>query len=215
MENVLIFARGDLNDGVAVRAAVVAADTVIAADGGAAWARRIGVEVAMVIGDMDSINPYMLNMLERTGTEIIRYPMEKDETDLELALLEAAKRGARWIRVAGAVGDRLDQTLANVYLLNRPELEGLDVKLVYGYQTAWLAKPGDHPIMGVVGDTISLIPLSGGVTGITTTGLQYPLQNETLYFGPARGISNVISETEPRVHFEEGVMLIVHTVGRA
>src|SRR5690606_26406959 len=98
----------------------------IAADGGVRVARDYGVPLQAVIGDMDSVEAHELDTLGASGVEILRYPPEKNETDLELALMLAAERGADWIRVLGAMGGRLDQTLANIYLLALPALRDRD-----------------------------------------------------------------------------------------
>lgn len=213
----LIFANGDANDGVMVRRALDAAPDawVIAADGGAKQAAHYGRAIHTLIGDMDSLTQDEVTALEAGGADVRRYPDEKNETDLELALTHAADRGARWIRVIAAIGDRLDQTLSNVYLLALPVLRGRDVRLVAGKQEAWLLYPGEHSIHGAPGDTLSLLPVSGEATGIRTENLYYPLRDETLTFGPARGISNVLQAEHARVWLADGVLLAVHTVGRA
>lgn len=187
----------------------------VAADGGARVAKAFGVSLQAVIGDMDSAGGAELAALEAQGVTILRYPPEKNETDLELALLWVAEQGIRWIRILGAVGGRLDQTLANVYLLALPALRDCDVRLVSRNQAAWLLFPGDHTIHGAKGDTVSLIPLGGAVSGIRTQNLYYPLKNETLVFGPARGVSNVMDGEVAQVSFADGLMLVVHTLGRA
>lgn len=215
LTHALIFANGDLNDGAAVQLALAQPAFVIAADGGADLARQTGRQVQVVVGDMDSVLPETLTALEAAGVEILRSPAEKNETDLELALLEAAARGAHWIRIIGGVGNRLDQTLANVHLLSLPVLQDRDVRLVAHRQTIWLLEPGQHHLMGAEGDTLSLIPVAGDVTHISTQDMQYPLVDETLPFGPARGVSNVICGAEPQVQFASGILLVVHTIGRA
>ncbi|MFP4321018.1 MAG: thiamine diphosphokinase [Anaerolineales bacterium] len=214
-DSVLILANGELNDGIAVRAACREAAFVIAADGGARLAAPLGLTPGLLIGDMDSIAPDLLETLRAAGVEIQRYPPEKDETDLELALHEAIQRDAQRIIVIGAYGGRIDQSLANIYLLNLAVLQGRDVRLVSGAQTARVFSAGEHTIPGARGDTVSLIPLGGDVTGARTWGLQYPLAGETLEFGPARGISNVISDDRAGIFFESGRLLVVHTQGRA
>ena len=59
--------------------------------------------------------------------EVRRFKAEKDETDLELALLAAVDMGADEIKVIAALGGRLDHTLANLSLLALPQLEGIRV----------------------------------------------------------------------------------------
>jgi thiamine pyrophosphokinase len=214
---ILIFANGDANDGPMVRRALNdAADAwVIAADGGARQAGHYGRAVHALVGDMDSLSASEIADVAASGADVHPYAEEKDETDLELALLLAAEKGATWIRVIAAIGDRLDQTLSNVYLLALPSLRGLDVRLVAGKQEAWLLYPGENVISGAAGDTLSLLPISGAASGIRTENLYYPLRDETLTFGPARGISNVFQTAEARVRLSDGVLLAVHTIGRA
>ncbi len=213
----LVFANGELNPGPAVTQALSFAPQamVVAADGGARLARACGVTPQLVVGDMDSLSAAELDNLRAAGSEIVRFPPAKDETDLELALIAAVERGATWLRVLGALGDRIDQTLANIELLALPALAGRDARLVSGSQTLWRIDPGDHALDGDPGDTISLIPLGGDAIGVRTTRLVYPLQDETLYVGPARGVSNVIAESGARVTLAAGTLIVVHTPGRA
>ena len=213
----LIFANGVIEDGEMVQRALDQAGEalVIAADGGVRVANHYGLRVNTVIGDMDSLAPDELAALEAQGTAIHRFPAEKNETDLELALMLAAEQGADWLRLIGATGGRLDQALSNIYLLTLPILNGRDVQMVAGKQAIWLSRIGRNEIVGAPGDTISLIPLNGTVRGVRTEDLYYPLRDEDLYFGPARGVSNVMTADRSAVCVREGTLLIVHTIGRA
>lgn len=217
IEQVLIFANGDVGDGpMARRALDEASDAfVLAADGGARAAAYYGRKPDLVIGDMDSLSAEELAQVQAQGAEFERHSPEKDETDLELALQWAAQRKAGWVRVFGGIGGRLDQTMSNIYLLALPALRGVDVRFVSGRQAAWMIYPGENIVQGTVGDTVSLIPLSGAASGIRTENLHYPLKDETLSFGPARGISNVMTADHARVWFQDGLLLVVQTIGRA
>ncbi len=213
----LVFANGDFNAGSAVAAALAPKGSClyIAVDGGLRHLHALNLLPNLVIGDMDSADPAMLEEAAQHGAEIYHHPTHKNETDLELALIAAAERDCNVIRVIGALGDRLDQTISNVYLLALPALRGRDTRLVSGGQTTWLAFPGAVTVDGKPGDTLSLVPLAGDVVGVETTGLEYPLRHETLFFGPARGVSNVLVSTRALVTFESGVLLFVHTNGKA
>lgn len=213
----IICANGETGDGAMVRRVLAAAPqaTVIAADGGARVARVLGLPVHRLVGDLDSVDADEVAALVAQGAQVQRHPPEKDETDLELALKWAAAQGATWIRILGAVGGRLDQTLGNVYLLALPELAGRDTRLVAGRQEAWLLADGTTVVEGAPGDTVSLLPVSGPVRGVRTEQLYYPLRDETLTFGPARGISNVMQADRARVWAREGTLLVIHTLGRA
>lgn len=212
-----IFANGSTDDGPQVRRELAAYPDawIIAADGGARQAQYYGLHIHTTIGDLDSLDVDELAHLKQQGTEILQFPPEKNETDLELALLLAAQHQVKHIRVFSALGDRLDQTLSNIYLMALPPLRRLDVRLTAGKQQAWLIYPGDNLVQGANGDTVSLIPLAGEAHGIRTENLYYPLSDETLRFGPARGVSNVMQTDTAHVIFESGVLLVVHTLGRA
>lgn len=215
--DIFIFANGATDDGPLVRQVLAAAPDawVIAADGGARQAQYYGQRVDVLIGDMDSLDEHELDHFVKRGAELHRFPAEKDETDLELALLHAAQQPSAKIRLFAALGDRLDQTLSNIYLLGLPALRRHDVRIIAGKQEAWLAYPGIVTINGTSGDTVSLIPLAGDASSIHTEQLYYPLNHETLSFGPARGVSNVMLADSARVAFQNGLLLIVHTLGRA
>jgi thiamine pyrophosphokinase len=217
-ERALIFANGDPYPGEMVRRILADAGDahIIAADGGARMARFYGYTPHVILGDMDSLSSSDLTFFEQAGAALERFPAEKAETDLELALQYAARKGITWLRIIGAVGNRFDQTIANVHLLTLPELVNVDAGMVSGGQAIYVLRPGLHTFHGQPGDTISLIPLSASVADIETKDLKYPLNKETLYFGPARGVSNVLDTADTgQVSFPSGMLLAVHTVGRA
>ncbi len=213
----LIFANGEAQDGPAVRRSFENLENplVVAADGGARNAALFGYTPAVVLGDLDSLDSYEADRLEENGTTILRYSAEKDETDLELALMYVAKQEVKRVVIIGGVGGRLDQTFANVYLLALPDLIEREVMLVAGSQTVRVLRPGRNIIRGEVGDTLSLIPLGGPALGISTAGLYYPLKSEPLRFGQARGISNVLTHPNVQIQFNTGLLLMIHSIGRA
>lgn len=186
------------------------ADVIIAADGGANRLAEHGLHPHILVGDMDSVSPALLEVLERQGCRIARFRREKDETDGELALLEAVALGARRITILGALGGRIDHTLANIALLTMPALEGIDVSAYDGLSWVSLVRR-EAEVHGHAGDLISLIPWGGDVHGITTEGLAYPLYDEPLYAGAARGVSNVLLGECARITVREGQLLLIHT----
>jgi thiamine pyrophosphokinase len=208
MHAVIIANAPDL-DAAPYRAALQDAGLLIAADGGALPLLRLGVLPQLVIGDLDSLGDEEQRALAGRGVELRRFPRAKDETDLELALLEAAACGAHTIDVIGALGGRWDHTLANVAMLAMPELQGRRVRLLDQRQALFLVRDAAE-LVGRKGDTLSLIPLSGPAHGVTTRGLLYPLRDATLRFERARGISNVLLEPPGRVELREGLLLVVH-----
>ena len=108
----------------------------------------------------------------------------------------------------GGLGHRWDQTLANLLLPVYKKLHGLHVSFWDDGQWLYLVE-GEKVIQGRVGQTLSLIPIGGDVVGVTTHGLQWPLTDETLYFGATRGVSNEILDANVVIHVRQGVLLCV------
>jgi len=187
-------------------------DLWIAADGGVTHCLALGRNPHLLVGDLDSVDDAVVARLAEAGVQVKRYPITKDETDLELALAAAVVTGAHEILLVGALGGRLDHLLANVLILAQREWPAT-LHLIEGQQLAQLILP-HQPVTLVanVGDTVSAIPLSDTVTGITYTGMRYPLENHTLQLGSTRGISNEVSATPATVHITSGRLLIIQTL---
>jgi thiamine pyrophosphokinase len=188
---------------------------VVAADGGSRYAVALGLTITAVLGDLDSIDVLTRSILEKSGVPLFAYPVDKDEIDLELAMHYAVDHGATEIVVLGAIGGRVDMTMANMQLMLLPALADLNVEFWDGPQTARVLKSPGGEISGQVGDTVSLLPLGSDAYGITTHDLKYPLVDETLTMGIARGVSNVMEKARVRVDLREGVLLAVHIPGKA
>lgn len=204
----VLFVNGDPPEPTTASRLARTADLVVAVDGGSRHALSLNIVPHVVIGDLDSLEPDLRVRLVEAGTRFLPYPTEKDETDLELALLYASEQGADEIFILGALGKRIDQTLANLLLLAHPTLTGIQVRIVAGRQEAFLIRD-EASITGHPGDTVSLIPIGGDAHGVTTEGLKWTLADETLRLGPARGVSNVLLGREARVYVREGLLLCV------
>jgi thiamine pyrophosphokinase len=195
---------------------------VIAAEGGARHAERLGVAIDVWVGDGDSIDEAALGALEALGVPLERSRQDKDESDTELAILAALRRGAGGIVVVGALGGpRIDHALANIGLLALPELADRPAVLIdVRTRISLIRAPGPEgaPVRRVLtgrpGDLVSLLPMDPGVVGVTTEGLAYPLVDEPLPVGPARGLSNVRTATEASVVVRAGLLLIVESPAR-
>lgn len=189
-------------------------DRVIAADLGARHARRWGWPVHLLIGDFDSLEAEELRAVEQAGTPVLRSPAAKDQTDTELAVAQALTWGADEIVICGALGGRTDHLLANVLLLAHPLLATPDACLADGAEVVRLLRgTGDTRglvLAGAVGDLLSLLPLGGDAEGVSTQGLRYPLHDEVLCAGEARGVSNVFSAARAEVILRRGQLICIH-----
>lgn len=209
-DRAVLFINGEVTDYGFLAGLLHEDDFLVAVDGGLRHLQVINRQPHLLIGDLDSVNPDQLQVLSGEGVEIQRFPMEKDETDLELALLETARRGYKTILLVGALGGRLDQMLANLYLLMLPELHGLKVRIIDRGQEIFLIRHNAQ-ITGQAGDLVSLLPLRGSAEGISTTGLEYPLSNETLLQEHSRGVSNRMVEPHALITLTKGSLLCIHS----
>ncbi len=206
----VIFANGELADGEAVRRWLRPDDYLIAADGGLRHLRGLGLQPHLVIGDLDSLSAEETAALQAAGVHMERHPAEKDETDLELAIQYALRQGFKQMRVVAALGGRLDQTLANLALLEMPGLEGVDIRLDDGREEIFIIR--DQAVVeGQPGDTVSLLAMNECSKGIVTSGLKYALNHETLCPNRTRGISNEMTAERAEIRLLTGRLLCMHT----
>jgi thiamine pyrophosphokinase len=189
---------------------------VVAADGGARHAGPLGLRIDRWVGDGDSLGDAGVAQLIAEGVPVERAPFDKDESDTELAIEAALARAPRAITVLGALGGpRLDHALANLALLSMPELRGIDVRLVAADTRVRSLDATGGPtraeLVGRAGDLVTLLPLGGDALGVTTDGLAYPLDDETLRAGRTRGLSNRRTVSTATVELRSGRLLVVET----
>ena len=182
--------------------------TVIAADGGLDRAAELGLDPALVVGDLDSVTADALAAAERAGTRVVRHPAAKDATDLELALDEALALGPERIVVVASGGGRLDHLLASLLLLGAERLAAVEVDAFVGEALVHVVRD-ERRLRGRPGETLTLLAGHGPAQGVTTDGLEYPLRNETLEPGSSRGVSNVFTGAEAQIAVSAGVVLAI------
>jgi thiamine pyrophosphokinase len=183
---------------------------VIAADGGLALAEPLGLHADLLVGDLDSVDPALRAAAEAAGTRVDRHPVDKDATDLELALGAATAAGAERITVVGGAGGRADHELANWLVLASHDHDGCTVRAWSAAARTDVVRPG-RPLQleAPLGALVSLLPVHGAAIGVTTSGLRYPLEGETLLPGSSRGVSNRVTAPRATVDLTDGVLLVV------
>lgn len=203
----LLLAAGRVVATPALRRAAALADLVVAADGGLRHARALGVRPHLLVGDLDSVDESALRRWPEV--ERVTHPRDKDALDLELALDEVRARGARSLLVAGALGGRLDQTLAGVAVLEACHRDGLDVTLDSGDARVLPLRPGEtrhEPLPA--GTTVSVLATRPG-TLVSLTGTRWTLERAVLEDDGGRGVSNLAVGDGPRLTLHEGGCLLV------
>lgn len=206
----LIVAGGDPID-PAVAAILPSNPYVVAADSGLDQAMRLGLEPSVVVGDMDSVSPIALARAVARGVTLERHPVDKEATDLELALRHVAKGTWDSIIVLGGEGGRLDHLLANALLLAAEPFAALPIEWWTASTVVTVAGPR-HPVRRrcAPDETVSLIAVGGPASGVTTSGLRWALEAATLPSGSTRGISNTTTTYDFTVSATSGVLLVVH-----
>lgn len=205
----ILFANGHLVPTPEIENLIRCADRLAGVDGGSRHLRGLGLTPHLAVGDMDSIPRDLLATYQHDGVELHLHPPRKDATDLELAMELALARGATRITILGGTGGRLDHTLGNLFLLARCLPADIAACVMDQDQCIHLVDQMLH-IEGEIGDTLSLLPATPLVTGVTLAGLEYPLLEATLEFGTSRAMCNVFAARRATVTVRSGRLFVFH-----
>lgn len=178
-------------------------DFIIAADGGYVWTQQEAIPVHVVLGDMDSLGA------PAPPEKCLQYPVEKDDTDMGLAVEEGRRFGCQTFYLYGGTGGRADHTLANYQLLVNIARRGERGYLVDNRMTAMALCQGAVKIRGRAGKTLSVFAMDTQVEGVTLRNLKYELANATLNNAFSLGVSNSFTEATAEVSIEKGTLLII------
>jgi len=203
----VIICGGEIRDYQYLKKYLEDADIIIAADSGVMHCRGFGVVPHILLGDFDSSCPGILSQIS-SQTQIVRFPIEKDMTDSELAANMAIEKGADHIVFLGAIGTRTDHTLANIFMLKKLLDKGVEAIIADEKNEIRIINKSIR-LKREEGCFISLLPLNGSARGVTISGFYYPLVNATLEVGSSWGVSNIFTENEAQVTLEEGYLLVI------
>ena len=181
-------------------------DFVIACDSGIESCKDIGVTPNLIVGDFDS------HKKPDTDIEIITLPMAKDDTDTMFATKEAVKRGFSEVVLLGVVGDRIDHTLANVYILSYLQDEGVNGMIVDDFSEMLIISKNGQNISRISDNYsfFSLLCLEGKVEGVTIKNAKFPLENGIITPNHQYATSNEVLPGEvAEVSIEKGSALLV------
>lgn len=182
---------------------------VLAADGALDHALAAGLEPSGLVGDLDSVSDAGLKWAQAHAT-IDRHSPAKDHTDTELALIMALDFSpARLILIAGG-GDRLDHTITAIGALGHPSLTSIPMIDGWWGEQAFhvLHGPGRRSLGLPVGTTISLVSLHGAATGVSISGVEWPLDRAQLDAVVGLGVSNVTTEESVEITVLSGVVTV-------
>jgi len=201
---IAIIANGSINDKEFHKKFLKDFDIVICADGGANNARELDITPDYIIGDLDSADSEVIDYFNNKKTEIINDD-DQNKTDLELAIALATTLDPSEIKIFGAIGNRIDHTLANIFCLTqiKPEIKAqiIDEKNVISLVEDSI------DVIGKKDDLVSVVPLTD-VFGLSYNGLKWNVSNKNTRMGWF-GISNRLTNSKGKINLSKGKILVI------
>lgn len=162
----------------------------------------------IIVGDFDSADPVLLETYRRKGIGIRTYPVDKDETDTELAAQAVIKAGADRVFILGGLGSRWDHSYANVMILVKLVKSGIDAMILHSHNRIIVSNK-TLSLYGTPGQYVSLLPLGENVFIHETKGLKYQIKNKGLPLDTPYGISNIMLGNKAEVKIASGWLMAV------
>lgn len=184
-------------------------DYIICADGGANHIYNMELIPNYIIGDLDSIDNNIIKYYKECNVKFEKFPAKKNETDSEICIYLAQKLKAKKIHLMGALGGRIDHTIANINLLYYIKCKGIVPTIISEKEEMYIAMNEEIIINGEKGNVISVIPINGDAEGVTLNNLEYPLEDYYMKFSVPLGISNVMIDNTCNIKVDKGSLIIV------
>ena len=184
-------------------------DIIIAVDKGLETIDYLKLEPQYILGDFDSVNTKILEKYKTQNIKIIKLNPEKDLTDTHSAIDLALKIKSTEITILGAIGTRLDHTMANIHILKQALDKNIKAKIVNEKNKIELI---NKEIIIKKDDNykyVSIIPLTTNVTGITIEGMKYIINDYTLSIGDSLGVSNEQIDKEAKISIKTGILVVI------
>jgi thiamine pyrophosphokinase len=187
-------------------------DFVIAIDGGITNLHKYGIKPNIFFGDCDSCSPSDKIWINKQTFDINIYPKKKEKSDFELAtdFILSKWKNTLPIDLYGMMYGRTDHFLFNIEVAVKMASKGFEIKFISEKEQLIVSNGLKSIILNVEKNKlISLFSLTEKVEGVTTTNLEYPLYNETLFKKSTRGLSNVAKEKNIKIAHKNGILAIL------
>lgn len=183
-------------------------DKVLVSDGGYRTAKKMKLNIDVLLGDFDSITSEELNEARNKGIKIISFPSDKDKTDGEIAVDYAISIGSKEVVILGSFKEELDHALGNLFLLFKINKFGIASKLITQlYEIEIINSKKDY--IEKQGHELSLIPLSEEVDDLNIQGSKYNLKDVKVEMGQTLTLRNIITDKKATVYFKKGKVLSI------
>jgi len=207
---IVVFANGSFTAREHAKNLCEQAELIIAVDGGIRHCEALGIQPDILLGDLDSAPADCVDRASVSDVALLRYPGDKDKTDLELALDCACSREATTVSLFGALGGRWDMSLANLLLPAAPAYKHMRITLYDDQTRIDILRSGDRRELSAPrGSRVSLIPLNGEAEGVTLSGFKYPLTDQNISFASTQGISNCLVDGTGTIALHQGQLLCI------
>lgn len=205
---ILIVTNGYIENENILKSAIENSNYIICADGAAKYLMNLRVYPDILVGDLDSISRDALDWINNGRVDVRKFPPKKDMTDTELAIEFALDKSPSAITIIGAIGSRMDHSLANIMLLYKIHKVGVKARIINHINDIAITD-SNLKIEGDVGQSISVVPIGGSAKGVTLEGLEYPLNNHNIDLDSSLGISNKFAQKEATISVKEGILLVI------
>lgn len=175
---------------------------IYCADGGANHLEALGIFPLEIWGDLDSVTKEIIEKYRNNNVRIKKFPKDKDYTDGELILQHISKLNYDEIIIIGGLGGRIDHLLTNLNLIFKFK----NLKFVTEKERIFSIEKKAE-LTGLRGKTISFVPFSEKVEGLTLEGFKYPLNKYILHQGDSICMSNIAVDDICKVTFDTGKLM--------
>lgn len=182
-------------------------DHIIAVDGGLRSLEEVGVKPNVALGDFDSLG-YV-----PTGMRTVRFSKDKDKSDMELALKRAKSQRFDNVVVFGALGGRLDHTLANMGVFSKYSELGLKVTVIDDDTAVFfLTGPDIFEAPALESGVVSVFAMSDVTEGVFERGMKWDLDDVVLTNRESIGLSNELIGEAVMIGVEKGTICVIFPV---
>jgi thiamine pyrophosphokinase len=186
---------------------ILKVDVKIASDSGIKIFKKLNIKPDYLIGDLDSASKEDIEWAREKEVQILKYPVQKDEIDSELAIMKAQQLGCEKVYLSSVTGSRIDHTLAGIYLLGK--YSNLDPEIIEEEYSIGIVKKS-KVIITKKNNSWAILPLGENIEGLTLKGFKYNLFEQNLDKFNSMGVSNKSEEEKITISLKKGIVLYVH-----
>ena len=181
-------------------------DLVVCADSGYKNAVAMGVRVDILVGDFDSMSD-----IPDGKFELVRVPVEKDQTDTQLAVDIALERGADEIIIVCSTSGRVDHAISAMAILEYLYEKKVSAFLVNGQNRIRFVRDSGTIIIRSAYKYFSVVTLDPIAKKVSIEGGKYPLVKKDIKRGFQFAVSNEIVKNAALITVKKGSVYIIES----